>query len=140
MVQNILLAIDGSACAGRATDFAASLARCYRTHVIVVHAYIPASSKWSESLRSHPDFETKEKAQQLVDQVVQRLNDMGIGEIIAEVREGPAASVILGAADTHHPELLVIGARGHGLWPGACLGSVSMAVAQRADCPVLIIK
>jgi nucleotide-binding universal stress UspA family protein len=140
MVQTILLATDGSACAGRAANFAASLARCNSMHIIVVHAYLPASSKWLESLKSHPDFETKEQAEQLVNQVVQRLKDLGIGEITAEIWEGPAASVILGAADTYHPYLLVLGARGQGLWPGACLGSVSMAVSQRADCPVLIIR
>jgi nucleotide-binding universal stress UspA family protein len=38
------------------------------------------------------------------------------------------------------PDLIVIGARGLGTWPGLLLGSVSMAVTQRAQCPVLVVK
>jgi len=34
----------------------------------------------------------------------------------------------------------VIGARGNSTWQGALLGSVSMLVTQRAECPVLVVK
>jgi len=34
----------------------------------------------------------------------------------------------------------VVGGRGLGTWKGLILGSVSMAVTQRAGCPVLIVK
>jgi nucleotide-binding universal stress UspA family protein len=48
--------------------------------------------------------------------------------------------VILGIAETRHIDLIVIGARGLSTWQGILLGSVSMAVAQRAECPVLVVK
>ncbi len=140
MVQTIILATDGSTCAQRAADYVAVLARRVPVQVVVVHAYLTTPRKTKASFDEHPDFETEEQAQQLVNRVIRQLRDLGIEDILSEVWEGPAANVILGAADTYHPEFLVVGARGQSLWPGTCLGSVSMAVAQRAECPVLIVR
>ncbi|MER3458879.1 MAG: universal stress protein, partial [Chloroflexota bacterium] len=43
-------------------------------------------------------------------------------------------------AEVRKPDLIVVGARGLGTWRGLILGSVSMAVTQRAECPVLVVK
>lgn len=48
--------------------------------------------------------------------------------------------MILNVAEARKPDLLVVGARGLGTWQGIFLGSVSMAVTQRAECPVLVVK
>jgi nucleotide-binding universal stress UspA family protein len=57
--------------------------------------------------------------------------------MVAEVREGGAARVLLDAAEG--ASLLVVGSRGHGGFAGLLLGSVSANVAEHASCPVLII-
>jgi len=49
-------------------------------------------------------------------------------------------AAIIRAAENRKPDLVVIGGRGLGIWEGDILGSVSMAVTQRAKCPVLIVK
>jgi len=54
------------------------------------------------------------------------------------VIEGHAARVLLDAA--HGADLLVVGSRGHGGFPGALLGSVSQHCAQHSPCPVVIIR
>jgi nucleotide-binding universal stress UspA family protein len=65
---------------------------------------------------------------------------MGVPDVDIDTAEGPAASVILNVAESRKPDLLVEGARGLGTWQGIILGSVSMAVTQRAECPVLVVK
>jgi nucleotide-binding universal stress UspA family protein len=65
---------------------------------------------------------------------------MGVATVVKDVLEGPATDAILRAAEARKPDLIVIGARGLGTWQGLLLGSVSMAVTQRAECPVLVVK
>jgi nucleotide-binding universal stress UspA family protein len=53
---------------------------------------------------------------------------------------GQAATVILDVAESRQPDVIILGARGLGVWSRLILGSTSMAVVQRAKCPVLVIK
>ncbi len=140
MIENILLATDGSAPAGRAADLAASLATRYHSKVMVLHAFamIPrylGEPNFEEALRK-----TLDGSRALVDDAAKRLRELGVAEVDTDVIEGPAANVILGVAETRKPDLLVLGARGLSTWQGLLLGSVSMAVTQRAECPVLVVK
>jgi nucleotide-binding universal stress UspA family protein len=65
---------------------------------------------------------------------------MGVPDVDIDTAGGPTTSVILNVAEARRPGLLVVGARGLGTWQGIFLGSVSMAVTQRAECPVLAVK
>jgi len=138
MIQNILLATDGSSAAQEAVDFAASLALRFQATVIVLNAYTPTRS--SESHPSRTQRQSLDGARALVEDAARRLREMGIQNVDSEVMEGPATNVILGVAETRKPDLIVIGARGVGTWQGHMLGSVSMAVTLRAECPVLVVK
>jgi nucleotide-binding universal stress UspA family protein len=140
MIQNILLATDGSISAERAADFAASFAMRYRAKVTVLNAFTPVASQVGEPGHSRICHTTLDEARVLVTRTAKRLGEMGIADVDADVIEGLAANVILGVAETRKPDLIVIGARGLGTWQGLILGSVSMAVTQRAECPVLVIK
>jgi nucleotide-binding universal stress UspA family protein len=136
MIQSILLATDGSSTAGRAADLAASLALRYGATLVILHACDPAAGNH----RQHAAAQGQESAQRLVADLALQFHNLGIALVDTEVVEGPAISVILGMADTRHPDMIVVGARGLGNWPGPVLGSVSMAVTQRAECPVLVVK
>lgn len=57
-----------------------------------------------------------------------------------EVIGGDPATAIVDFARARDADLIVVGSRGLGRITGAILGSVSRAVAQRADRPVLIAK
>jgi nucleotide-binding universal stress UspA family protein len=136
MIQSILLATDGSPTAGRAADLAASLALRYSAALTILHACGPTAG----NSRQRAATQVEAEAQQLVAELALRFHDMGIAVVDTEVVEGPAVNVILGLADTRRPDVIVVGARGQSNWPGQFLGSVSMAVTQRAECPVFIVK
>lgn len=140
MIQEILLATDGSAAAERAASFAASLAIRYNARLMVLHAFAPLPRYLGEPTYSRVVYRTLEEAQTLLSDIAKRLREMGVAEVVTDFVEGPAVDVILGVAETRKPDLIVIGARGLGLWQGLLLGSVSMAVTQRAQCPVLVVK
>lgn len=60
--------------------------------------------------------------------------------VTATALVGPAPSVILGEAEKHASDLIVVGARGLGVVKRLLLGSVSEAVLRQAACPVLIVR
>jgi nucleotide-binding universal stress UspA family protein len=140
MIQNILLVTDGSAPAKRAADFAASLAARFGSKIVVLHAYNPVPPYLGQPYYNEALAGVLQEAHVLVDEVIEHLREMGVTDVIKDVLEGPAADAILRAAEARKPDLIVLGARGMSTWQGLLLGSVSMAVAQRAECPVLVVK
>ena len=57
----------------------------------------------------------------------------------AELREGTPVTSLLELADEVDADLLVVGSRGVGGFPGLLLGSTSTQVAQHARRPVVIV-
>ncbi len=140
MMQHILLATDGSAAAERAASLAASLARRYGARLTVLHAYAPPPNFLGEPNYSQALKQALDDSQALLHGTAKRLREMGVQDVDVDFVEGPAAAVILGVAETRQPDLIVLGGRGLSTWQGLLLGSVSMAVIHRAQCPVLVVK
>jgi nucleotide-binding universal stress UspA family protein len=141
MIQRILLATDGSASAERAADFAASLGSRYGAKVTVLHVYSPAPSSVDKATGNRRCYSTSGNAKSLVMNVAEHLREAGVPDVDTEISEGPVASAILNSAKSRKPDLLVLGARGSGASSGGMLlGSVTMAVTYRAECPVLVVK
>ncbi|OWM74077.1 hypothetical protein CDL15_Pgr008388 [Punica granatum] len=63
-----------------------------------------------------------------------------VNNVMVDVMEGDARSVICEAADKHHATILVVGSHGYGPMKRAVLGSVSDFCAHHAHCSVLIVK
>jgi nucleotide-binding universal stress UspA family protein len=64
--------------------------------------------------------------------------DKGIAATGHVVHNDSAASAILDAAKD--AELIIVGSRGHGGFPGLHLGSVSTQVINHAPCAVLVVR
>ncbi len=140
MIQHIIFATDGSAPAERAADFTASLAKRYGARVTVLHAYAPMPAFLGEPYHSHIVNKVLKEAETLIEDTAKRLREKGVTDIETDILEGAAAATILRVVEIRKPDLLIVGRRGLSTWKGLILGSVSMAVTQRAECPVLVVK
>lgn len=141
MIHHILFATDGSYSAERAADYAASLAVRFHAKVTVLHAYnaVPSGSP-AYTFPNVGAFAQKADAESLVQRMAEQLRNHGVQEVETEVLQGQPVHVILGVAETLKPEVIILGARGVSTWQGLLLGSTSMAVVQRSEVPVLVVK
>ena len=138
----ILLATDGSEDATAATWAAVDLARRSGSELHVVHAFefIPPREYMSVALRLRPASGTADRGQELLDEQVGRIEEMGVEVAGAQVREGSPVDQILSAADEIGAGLVVIGRRGLGGVRRLLMGSVSEGVIHNARCPVLVLR
>jgi nucleotide-binding universal stress UspA family protein len=136
MFGKILVAVDGSAQSKAALDVAVDLAKHYKALICLLHAFPHVSD-----LLGTPQYEHLLEARSVIGQQVLDSTRAQVKGVPVETQliEGPAAPAILRVAAEDHCDLIVMGSRGHGQLAGMLLGSVSNAVAQRANCPVLIV-
>jgi nucleotide-binding universal stress UspA family protein len=86
-----------------------------------------------------PSWSRRQAIARLADGASELIREMGL-PVEAATRHGWAADGILREAAAWHADLIVLGSRGHGLLATALLGSVSAAVVDRAQCPVLVAR
>jgi nucleotide-binding universal stress UspA family protein len=92
-----------------------------------------------------PDFDDAARkalgtSQQLVASTVSCLHELGVAKMDCDAIGDATANVILTVADTRRADLIVLSTHGVNRLQSILLGSVSMTVAQRAQCPVLLVK
>jgi nucleotide-binding universal stress UspA family protein len=137
MFDRILLTVDGSAQAERATDVAAAEAKLHGSEVLVLHVrekeFLPRGGVI--------DVESSPEAMELIDSTAKRLKDQGVnvrGEILVSTIGG-VAKVIVEAARSEGADLVVMGTRGLSEWGGLILGSVTHRVLHLSEVPVLAV-
>ncbi|MET9101777.1 universal stress protein [Streptomyces antibioticus] len=135
----LVVGVDGSASSLRAVDWAVDEAARHGLPLRLVHA-----SRWERYERALPSFTTGLPAGDATARTVAaacarraelRNPEVKVSE---EVLPDDAVSALLRAA----PEsfALVVGDRGRGELAALLLGSVSLAVAARAVCPVVVVR
>jgi nucleotide-binding universal stress UspA family protein len=137
MFERILLAVDGSAPSGRATEVASDLALKLGAEVVVVNV-----REVEMAYGGAVEFETSEEATNLVDHTVRTLKDEGVsarGEVHGSIF-GRAARVILEVAEASDAGMIVMGSRGLSDLAGLVLGSVTHKVLHLAHVPVLVVR
>jgi nucleotide-binding universal stress UspA family protein len=144
--MKVLIAIDGSPESSLAIDAAAGL--CWPAgSAIDVLTVLPTDAQllggpWSEMT----PLSTEDVRERLRDEAMSMLNEaaallQGRGvTVMASLREGRAASVIVEAAHEMGADLIVLGARGRGVVERVLLGSVSAEVVDWAHCAVLVAR
>jgi nucleotide-binding universal stress UspA family protein len=139
MFDHIVLGIDGSAHAARATEVTAELAKAVGSEVLVLHVLERiAASKGAPAT----DLETPRDASSLVDEAAARLRAEGIkakGKVVM-APSGRIVPEILGVAEDARADLIVVGSRGLSDFSGLLVGSVSHKLIQHAACPVLVVR
>ncbi|HZC51001.1 MAG TPA: universal stress protein [Mycobacterium sp.] len=133
----IVVGVDGSAPSKLALRWADYLARAMGGAQLraVIAWHVPASYGWP-SYPAHwtPEADAERCLIDAVDEVF--VGGQPLGMDLA-VREGGAAKVLL--EQSRGASMLIVGSRGHGGFTGLLLGSVSMACAEHAGCPVLVV-
>ena len=136
--SDIVVGVDGSPSSKAALRWAMAEARLRSARVQAVACWeFPLYYGWPPGV-PYEDFAGM--AGKALSQAVQE----AIGfdgpevEVLETVVSGyPAHVLIDGSA---HAALLVLGSRGHGGFAGTLLGSISQHCAQRAHCPVVIVR
>jgi len=134
-----LVAIDGSDGSDAAVDEALALAGRVGAHVTFASVRRPPSA-----VLGYPYYERLLRnelatARDTVAAAESKAREAGV-DAESTILEGEPADEILSAADNRCVDLIVMGSRGRGALAGAMLGSVSSAVVQHANVPVLVAK
>ena len=150
MINNMLVAIDGSNHSLKAVDIASAIAACCKARVIIltivkVHKVqeLPADLRKYAELEhiSGSDLDAlKTLAGNLVAHAEKRSRENGVDDIVTEVQEGPVARTIIACARQHDVDMIVVGSRGLGNIEATLRGGVSHRVELLAKCPVLTVK
>lgn len=137
-VDRILVGVDGSPHASRALDWAMLLARNSGAEVVAVHAVglLVHPTEGGAPVAGHAHLD--ELRQQLESDWCSALVESGLRHRVFMV-EGPAAEVLLAAADREAADVIVVGSRGAGGFAELLLGSTSLRVVEQSQRPVLVV-
>jgi nucleotide-binding universal stress UspA family protein len=144
--MRVLVALDGSPAGDVARQLVDSVSWPTGTSVrlitVVPDIVAMYTGPWFEPVLppDAPELETELVAHQ---RAMLEAARTALGErlaVDAVVRRGRAGTAIVDEASSFGADLVVMGARGHGVWAAALLGSVSAEVVDHAPCPVLVAR
>lgn len=148
--RNILVAVDGSDSSLDAVAYADDLADACGASLTLLYAGRPHSTLASR--QSLQELERVEHIEIRAEDLLQAEADAVLGEAATKVsclpksrvervsRTGDPTESIVGYANEHGTDLIVMGSRGLGNLGGLLLGSVSHKVMQVAQCPCLVVR
>jgi len=122
MFDRLLIAVDGSDCAERATKYGLELAARYGASVELVAVF-----------GGDP-----ERGQAVLDAAAEQAADTGVDAETA-LLSGKPGSTIAARASEHDADLVVVGRRGRSGVRERLLGTVTERVLRRSDVPVLTV-
>ncbi|WBO69115.1 universal stress protein [Streptomyces camelliae] len=135
----LVVGVDGSDSSLQAVDWAVDEAARHGLSLRLVHA-----SRWERYEGGRPSFGTDRPAEEVMAEHIvascaerARLRNPEV-KVSTDVLPDDAVSALLHAG--HEAFALVTGSRGRGGLAGMLLGSVSLAVAARAVCPVIVVR
>ncbi len=137
--SEIVVGVDGSEASVDAVAFALEEASLRDVGLRAIHAWThPAYPPETRPVRYDKTAVEQEGARLLSESLAGWENEYPNVPIIEQVIEGAPAPVLIDA--TGIAELVVVGARGRGGFPGLHLGSISHAVLHHAKGPLAIVR
>lgn len=135
----LVVGVDGSRSSLRAVDWAVDAAVAHGAPVRLVHAFLWQRYEGPELAHDLGRPSEKTIAEALVETAVdharRRAGELEISALV--VPDDPVRTLL---SEGRNASMLVLGSRGRGQLAGLLLGSVSLAVAARADCPVVVAR
>jgi len=148
-VRPVVVGVDGSQDSLVAADLAADEAELRHRPLEIVHAFVPpfGAEPWAV-LPPPPGPGTQpvvpaevlhEHAERLLHDAASRIREKHPDlSMISRLRDGLPAAVLTGSS--RQAELVVVGHRGRGGFPGMLAGSVAVQLAAHAACPVIVAR
>jgi nucleotide-binding universal stress UspA family protein len=132
----VIVGVDGSASSVEALRRGAGIAERYGASLVGVTAWSYPDA-WNGYVGA--DWSPEQDAHEIATETAQAVfGDATPSWFTAEIAHGAPAFVLIEATKT--ADLAIVGNRGRGGFAGLLLGSVSRSIAERAHCPVLIIR
>ena len=138
-MKRFVIATDGSEGAGQSLEQGFALASTVGAEVSVVYVRPSPNSFLGASYYQDVIIEEARHARTVIDDAKVRASRYGV-EVDYEVLEGDPVDTVLALARSRDADLLVVGSRGLGTVSSVVLGSVSRAILNQANCPVLVAK
>jgi nucleotide-binding universal stress UspA family protein len=148
-IKTILVAVDGSKQATKATEIAADLAQRCGAKLVVLHVVAPifgderaalAELTHAEHMERTEYEMLQERGRAIVEAAEFSVRQKGLTSVEPIVEVGDPAGVIVSMTRARSAGLVVVGRRGRGTLAGLLLGSVSNKVVQLADVPCLVVS
>jgi nucleotide-binding universal stress UspA family protein len=139
--HEITLGVDGSETEGPAIHFAFEEAALRKARLHAIHAWPYPGSAGPGDMRPlvyDSAVVGEEKGRELGEFLADWRAEFPDVEVCGEAVHGRPARILAGASA--RSDLLVVGSRGRGGFPGLLLGSVSHAVLYSANCPVAVVR
>jgi nucleotide-binding universal stress UspA family protein len=143
MTPSVVCGVDHSSHARAVAALAAQLAERLELRLILVHAVPvaapPVAAAWPTRAPYDPTRlrrSAHEAGHRLLADVIE---DIGVSGATARVEDGQAPGCLVGIARGEDAEFIVVGTHGEGAAHVAVMGSVSLAVARLAPCPVVVL-
>jgi len=142
MIKKILVPTDGSDHARRAIDCACDLALKYGATICLLHVVSPPPVLFHEGAFAMPDVQKtlEEDGKRIIEEAERETKRSGVKDVQSTVVQGNPASGIIGFANTHGVDMVIMGSRGLTGVKEFVLGSVSHRVSHLANCTVTIVK
>lgn len=143
MIKKILVAIDGSSQANRALDFALDLAQKYSSKVMLlavvppVFLPLPSLNVMKSQAVEDASAELERCFSTVVSTAEEKAKKINSLHVFTVLKHGNPDEIIIETAESGKFDIVVMGSRGY---RGYALGSVSSRVAEKATCPILIVK
>ena len=137
--HRIVVGVDGSATSSAALEQACRRAERTGETVVALHAWrthAPSTDVWNSEPRAQEGLAHRQVL--LAESVAGMRVDHP--DVVIEQEAVPVAPVRCLVDASRGASLLVVGSHGLGFFGGLLLGSVSQAVLQRAECPVMVVR
>ena len=135
--HSILLPLDHTALDALAVTHAAAMARIYGAKVYLLHVEEGVTSQIYGRLASTAEVEAGE---QYLERIAQSLRDQGITVETAISHSASPRKAIVRYAEQVHPDLVIMGAHGHGGLKDLIFGNTINPVRHNLAVPMLIVR
>ena len=145
MIEKILVAIDGSDNSDRALNFAFDLAQKFKSKILLLTVVpplflpIPSLNVMKSQAVSDAYGELEQSFRAVLSKAEEKTKKVNGKNVFTRLEHGNPDEVIVDTAKLGNFDVIVVGSRGLSRRDYA-LGSVSSRVAERANCPVVIVK